>query len=138
MVVERSPRPSKARLDGKLVKLLFHTRHDRGMTLIEHASRCVRQGELHEVVSTDQLDAQAGSRIDRVGFIGFVEIQQAGVIERGDLLWSGDACLGWVLGFDECHFPNHYNILIATHRLMTADTLNDAGIGSVLHFEEQR
>ena len=36
-----------------------------------------------------------------------------GVIDRGDELWIGDRRIGTVLGFDACHFPNHYNILIA-------------------------
>jgi hypothetical protein len=37
-----------------------------------------------------------------------------GVIDRGDEVWAGDRLVGTVLGFDACHFPNHYNILITT------------------------
>lgn len=136
MPAEARPRISKAPLAARLVKLLYHTREDRGMTLIEHASRCVRQGEVHELVVTDQGALGAGARVDRVGFIGFVEVQQAGVIERGDRVWLGDTCLGQVIGFDECHFPNHYNILLAAERLLTADSVADCQVGSVLRFEE--
>jgi hypothetical protein len=36
------------------------------------------------------------------------------VLDRGDEVYVGEHRVGTVLGFDACHFPNHYNILIAT------------------------
>jgi hypothetical protein len=104
----------KRAITGVLVKVLVHRRDDRGMCLEPFASRCVRQGEVHELVTTDQQDTAAGARIDRVGFLGFAEICRAGVIDRGDELWIEGRLIGSVLGFDACHFPNHYNILIST------------------------
>ncbi|WNM30767.1 hypothetical protein RKE30_10255 [Streptomyces sp. Li-HN-5-11] len=101
---------------GGLVKVLTHHRTDRGMRLEEHAARCVRRGEVHELVSTDQWDPRPGARIDRVGFLGFAELVCGGVIDRGDLVSIGDMPVGTVLGFDACHLPNHYNILIHTPR----------------------
>ncbi|WP_440556122.1 DUF6917 domain-containing protein [Streptomyces sp. SCPE 10] len=101
---------------GVLVKVLVHRRTDRGMRLEEHAARCVRRGEVHELVTTDQWEPRPGARIDRVGFLGFVELGCGGVIDRGDLVRIGDAVVGTVLGFDACHLPNHYNILIHTER----------------------
>lgn len=109
---------------GVLVKVLLHNRNDRGMTLESYASRCVRRGEVHELVTTDQRDVSAGARIDRVGFLGFAEISCAGVIDHGDEFWLGDRLVGTVLGFDSCHFPNHYNILIATARPVTGRDLD--------------
>lgn len=105
----------KRTVTGTLVKVLLHRRDDRGMHLEPYASRCVRHGEIHELVTTDHTDTAPGARIDRVAFLGFVELQQAGVIDRGDHLWVEDQPIGTVLGFDACHFPNHYNILIAAH-----------------------
>ncbi|MGH8881481.1 MAG: DUF6917 domain-containing protein [Stackebrandtia sp.] len=102
----------KRTVSGVLVKVLTHRRNDRGMRLEPFASRCVRRGELHELVTTEHAETGADSRIDRVGFLGFVEIGTAGVVDRGDRLWVGDRQIGTVLGFDACHFPNHYNILI--------------------------
>ncbi|UED85447.1 Gfo/Idh/MocA family protein [Streptomyces profundus] len=96
-----------------LVKILTHRRDDRGMSLTEFASRCVRRGEVHELVTTDQLDPTPGAVVDRVGFLGFVEIESAGVLDRGDEVWADGRRIGAVLGFDDCHFPNHYNVLIA-------------------------
>ena len=129
-------RPSKLVLRGQLVKAMFHTRQDRGMRLTEFESRCVPKGEMHELVSTDQVDALPGDRIDRVGFIGFMEARNAGVIERGDRFFIGGQLIGTVLGFDDCHFPNHYNILIASERLQTAADIAHAQPGAALHFEE--
>jgi hypothetical protein len=107
---------AKRTVSGVLVKVLVHRRDDRGMSLEPFASRCVRQGELHELVTTDHTGTEEGTRIDRVGFLGFVEIATAGVVDRGDELWLGDTRVGTVLGFDACHFPNHYNILVRSDR----------------------
>jgi hypothetical protein len=103
---------AKRRVDGTLVKILCHRREDRAMRLEEFSSRCVRAGELHELVATDHTQSAPGTRIDRVWFLGFVEIGRAGVIDRGDEVWIRGRLVGTVLGFDGCHFPNHYNILI--------------------------
>lgn len=114
----------KRALTGTLVKILVHRRDQRGMALEPHASRCVRRGEVHELVTTDHQDTEPGARIDRVGFLGFAEIGCAGVIDRGDSFWIGDQCVGTVLGFDACHFPNHYNILISTEVPVTGADLD--------------
>lgn len=107
----REDGPKRA-VAGTLVKVLLHHRDDRGMRLEPHASRCVQAGEVHELVTTDGPGTAPGTRIDRVGFLGFVEILRAGVIDRGDELWIGEHAVGTVLGFDACHFPNHYNVLV--------------------------
>lgn len=103
---------AKRPVTATLVKVLLHRRDDRGMELEPYASRCVRQGEVHELVTTDHTHTAPGTRIDRVGFLGFAEIARAGVIDRGDELWVNGHRIGTVLGFDACHFPNHYNVLI--------------------------
>lgn len=118
------PRPRwKRAVSGSMVKLLRHERRDRGFVLEDYAARCVRAGEVHELVTTDQAGAGPGDRVDRVGFLGFVEVGAAGVIERGDLVLHGGVVVGRVIGFDACHFPNHYNILIAAAAPVTADHL---------------
>ncbi|MFH7340395.1 DUF6917 domain-containing protein [Streptomyces hygroscopicus] len=108
---------------GALVKVLVHRRTDRGMRVAEHAARCVRRGEVHELVTTDQWEPRPGARIDRVGFLGFVELGCGGVIDRGDLVRVGDTAVGRVLGFDACHLPNHYNILIHAERSVSGRDL---------------
>lgn len=110
MIGEDGPKRS---VTGTLVKVLLHRREDRDMRLEPYASRCVRQGDVHELVTTDHTQTAPGTRIDRVAFLGFVEILRAGVIDRGDELRINGRLIGRVLGFDACHFPNHYNIIIA-------------------------
>src|SRR5262245_7933881 len=98
--------PNKRQVEGIVVKLLHTKRTDRWMTLTPYESRCVRVGELHELVTTDRSAAVPGDRIDRVGFLGFIEITRSGVIEVGDVVIHKGKVLGIVLGFDECHYPN--------------------------------
>ncbi|RMI37931.1 DUF6917 domain-containing protein [Streptomyces triticirhizae] len=114
---------AKRPVTGTLVKVLLHTRTERGMRLEPFASRCVRRGEVHELVVTDQADTLAGARIDRVGFLGFVEIDAAGVLDRGDALTIAGRPVGTLLGFDACHFPNHYNILLRAPELTAGGDL---------------
>ncbi|MCC3766768.1 hypothetical protein [Streptomyces sp. UNOC14_S4] len=109
----------KREVRGELVKVLAHRREDRGMVLEEFGSRCVRTYEIHELVTTDQNDTTTGAVVDRVGFLGFVEIARGGVIDRGDRVTVDGRRIGTVLGYDGCHFPNHYNILIAVDRTVT-------------------
>ncbi|WFB09486.1 hypothetical protein LRS74_22385 [Streptomyces sp. LX-29] len=113
----------KRPVTGSLVKILIHSRDDRGMVLEEYASRCVRREEIHELVTTDQHDPAPGAVVDRVGFLGFVEIATGGVIDRGDEVWADGHLIGTVLGFDACHFPNHYNVLIAVDKTATGPDL---------------
>ena len=114
---------AKRTVEGVVVKVLVHRRDDRGMSLEPFASRCVRAGEVHELVTTDHQETLPGSRIDRVAFLGFAEITRAGVLDRGDRVWVGERLVGTVLGFDGCHFPNHYNVLIATSETLTGAEL---------------
>jgi hypothetical protein len=102
----------KSAVTGTLLKVLVHRRHDRGMRLEPYASRCVRTGEVHELVVTDHTETDEGARIDRVAFLGFAEIVSGGVLDRGDEVWIGGRRIGVLLGFDGCHLPNHYNVLI--------------------------
>lgn len=116
-----SDMPTKRAVLGTFVKLLFHKRTERGMTLIAEKTRCVRAGELHELVTTDHKSLGPGARVDRTGFLGFAEITRAGVLEAGDRVVVGTTEIGRVVGFDACHFPNHYNVIIETDVLLTGD-----------------
>lgn len=109
---------TKRIVEGVFVKLLFHKQMDRGMMLAEYKTRCIRVGEIHEIVTTDQTNEEG--KINQVGFLGFAEILQSGIIEKGDSVYIGGNLIGKVVGFDECHFPNHYNIVIAANKLITA------------------
>jgi hypothetical protein len=113
----------KRALTARVVKVLVHHRRERGMSLEPHASRCVRAGDVHELVTTDHVETASGARIDRVAFLGFAEFDHGGVIDRGDRLRIADRDVGTVLGFDACHSPNHYNILIHTETPLSGGDL---------------
>ncbi|MFD7626604.1 Gfo/Idh/MocA family protein [Streptomyces sp. NPDC059851] len=118
---ESGRRRSKLPTPTRMVRLLFHTSDDRGMTLSQWGTRCIPAGEIHELVTTTDRPRAAGDRIDAVGFLGFVEFQEGTVVAVGDEVRLADGRLiGTVAGFDECHFPNHYNIVIESDRLWTA------------------
>ncbi|GAB6990757.1 DUF6917 domain-containing protein [Paenibacillus pini] len=122
-MIQTVKRTVKRKVDGAFVALLFHKQQERGMRLIEFETRCVQAGEIHEIVTTTHHEAEKGDRIDRVGFLGFAEMKCGGVIGRGDAVMIQNQVIGHVLGFDDCHFPNHYNILISTQETMMADDL---------------
>lgn len=105
---------AKRVVTARVVKVLRHHRDDRGMVLEAFASRCVRQGEVHELVTTDQAQVGPGTRIDRVGFLGFAEMTCGGVVEAGDVVCVEGRVVGRVIGFDACHYPNHYNIIVGS------------------------
>ncbi len=113
----------KRSAQGLMTKLLKHTRDERGMTLLPYESRCIRAGEIHELVTTNERELGPGARVDSVGFLGFVEFTDGGVIDVGDQLVVGTRVIGPVVGFDDCHYPNHYNILVGTAELLTGETL---------------
>ncbi|WP_274558693.1 Gfo/Idh/MocA family protein [Streptomyces spiramyceticus] len=115
---------AKDPVTARMVKLLFHRRTDRGMTLSPWQSRCVRAGDVHELVTTTNRPATPGDRVDRVGFLGFAEFPVGAVIERGDRVHGPDGLIGVVAGFDESHAPNHYNILVDTDRVVSAEDLD--------------
>lgn len=113
----------KRAVPATVVKVLAHRRTDRGMRLEPFASRCVRAGEVHELVATDHAETAPGARIDRVAFLGFAEIGAAGVLDRGDELWIAGRRVGVLLGFDGCHLPNHYNVLVRAEPARTGTEL---------------
>lgn len=118
---------------GRIVKLLTHKKLDRGMVLIEEQSRCVQKNQVHELVTTDQKNLTAHSRVDRVGFLGFAEINNNSVIERGDKFYIGKQLIGTVVGFDACHAPNHYNIIIEVPELISATDI-ELQVGHTITF----
>jgi predicted dehydrogenase len=126
---------SKGAATARVVKLLYHSRDDRGMRLSEWRTRAVRVGEIHELVTTTDAPVDPGDRVYRVGFLGFVEFSSPTVIGRGDEVYVDDRRIGTVAGFDECHFPNHYNILIDTDAVVSAGDI-DLKVADVVRFVE--
>lgn len=106
------PYVDKRPVEGGVVCVLDARSERRGMELDVHPSRAVPAGEIHELALTDDASAHPGTRVERVAYVAFVEIERGGVILVGDRVTLGGRLLGQVAGFDSTHFPNHLNILV--------------------------
>lgn len=103
--------------------VMRHRRTDRGMRPAGWKTRCIRVGEIHEIILCVPGERR-DQPLDDVSYLGFAEILRGGLLVLGDELWTtSDRPIGIVHGFDETHWPNHYNILIAAERLVTGEDL---------------
>ncbi len=103
---------SKRPVRSALVVVLDTHREDRGLHLEDLNSRALLQGEIHELIVTDEAGAGPGTRVDRIAYLGFVEVKQGGVLHVGDRIQADGADIGALAGFDLTHFPNHLNIVV--------------------------
>ena len=118
-----NPYVDKRAVEGRIVCVLDARSERRGMQVEVHPSRAVPAGEIHELAVTDDPEAGPGARVERVAYVGFVEIVHGGVILVGDQVTLGSLRLGQVVGFDSTHFPNHLNILVRGLRWQTGREL---------------
>lgn len=113
-MIKKQPYQSKLEVKGHLVAVLQSKTENRGLTLIPLPSRCVCKHQVHELGTTDEQDAKPGSPVQRAAYLGFMEIEESGVILVGDEVYYNDKLIGYVAGFDEGHMPNHLNVIIRT------------------------
>jgi hypothetical protein len=109
---------SRCEVLGRWVAVMEHRRNDRKLVPAAWKTRCICAGEIHEFILC-QHGRTHGEEINDVSYLGFAEITSGGVVALGDGLHVDGRLIGTVCGFDETHAPNHYNILIATERLVT-------------------
>lgn len=109
-----NPYAAKRVIKGKLAVILRGKLEKRGLELITTISRAVLKNEVHELIATDQEAAGPGSTVDKIAYLGFIEITEGGVMTVGDTLTCEDKVLGKIVGFDETHLPNHLNIVVAS------------------------
>lgn len=113
---------AKQTVTGHLVAILNGMNEKRGLELIQQPTRAVKCGEIHELILTDELNAEPGGGVDPVSYLGFMEIQQAGVLRSGDTVQLNGRQIGTLVGFDETHMPNHLNIVIrCNQRQLSSD-----------------
>lgn len=103
---------SKVEMKGKFVVVLDGKLENRGLSLIKPISRVFTKGTIIELIGTDDENAVPGSNVDNIAYIGFLEIQNGGVVLAGDeLIWNGKV-IGTIAGFDDTHMPNHQNTIV--------------------------
>lgn len=113
-----NPYFAKSDIQSSVVVILQGKLEERGLQIIKPISRGVRKYEVHELIITDE-EVQAGGTVNKIAYLGFVEIQQGGVITIGDeVIWGGKV-IGHIAGFDETHMPNHQNIVIHSSQRFT-------------------
>lgn len=132
-----NPYYAKSDIQGRLVVVLDGKLENRGMELITPISRCVLKNEIHELIASDEPGLGAGSKVEKVAYLAFVEINQAGVLTIGDeVLWAGKV-IGTVAGFDETHMPNHINIVVSTKERLSGADLK-LNLGDSITFKQSR
>lgn len=102
----------KSDVKGRLVVVLDGQYDNRELELIAPPSRALLKGEIHELILTDEMEAKPGKVVNRIAYLGFMEVLEAGVMVSGDEVRIGDKVVGRVAGFDITHMPNHLNIVI--------------------------
>ena len=98
-------------LVAKVVAVLRGQLDNRNLELIPQPSRAIRQGEIHELIVTDE-NAGPGCKVQRIAYVAFVEVLNGGVLLHTDSAMTEKGCLGTVAGYDMAHFPNHMNVVL--------------------------
>lgn len=109
----------KSNIAGRLVVVLDGQYDNRELELITPPSRALLKGEIHELILTDEMGAKPGKVVNRIAYLGFMEIMEAGVMVAGDEVYIGEELVGHVAGFDGTHMPNHLNIVIKAENRRT-------------------
>ncbi|HHT84246.1 MAG TPA: hypothetical protein GXZ88_00610 [Firmicutes bacterium] len=98
-------------LVAKVVAVLRGQLDNRNLQLIPQPSRAIRQGEIHELIVTDE-NAAPGCQVQRIAYVAFVEFLNGGVLLHKDSVLTEKGYLGTIAGYDLAHFPNHMNVAL--------------------------
>lgn len=128
-----NPYHEKIDVEGSLVVVLDGMMDNRGLELIAPISRCVCKYEVHELIFTDE-QAKPGDVVNKIAYLGFLEIERGGVIIAGDMVELDGELIGTLAGFDETHMPNHQNIVINSTSLASGKDLQ-VKLGSKIKFK---
>lgn len=99
-------------VDSRFVAVMAMATNNRGMIDSEFHTRCVRQGEVHELICLRQ-DEAGQVDLNDVWYLGFVEFSQGCVLAKGMRVEINGTEVGSLVAFDMTHAPNHINILLA-------------------------
>ena len=122
-MIQYNPYVSKTPVEGRLAVVLRGRNEARHLSLIPQPSRCLKNGDIHELIICDEEEASPGTQADRIAYFGFFEVLRGGVIIVGDKMYSGEKLIGTVAGFDESHCPNHINIVLYNKERKTGEEL---------------
>jgi hypothetical protein len=112
-LVNRDFYTGKIDIHGKLVVVLDGKLENRELHLIQPISRAFPKGSIIELIGTDDPNARPGERVDAIAYIGFMELQNGGVLLVGDEVEWNKRIIGTIVGFDDTHMPNHQNLILS-------------------------
>jgi hypothetical protein len=127
---------AKSDVVGPLLVALQGHMADRGLQLIAPVSRAVKRHEVHELIMTDEADAEPGKRVDNIAYLGFFSVEQGGVIVAGDNVYLEEKLIGHLAGFDDTHMPNHQNIVIRAASKLSGVEIG-AKLGMTVRFKKE-
>jgi len=130
-LIKRVPFAKKRRIFSKLVAIMDMEVKKRGLQLIPSYTRVLLKDEIHELIITDEKDANPDEKVDSISYL-FVEIEKGGVAAVGDKVSLEGKIIGEVAGFDETHMPNHWNIVIKSSKKATGMELNALVGGKII------
>lgn len=101
------------KMETQFVATLGHYHPNRYMKPIPQHTRSMCKGDIHELVYVLETD---DGKIDfsDAWYLGFIEFKNGGVLATEMAVLWGSQLIGKVVGFDGNHYPNHYNLLIAS------------------------
>jgi hypothetical protein len=112
------------RIETQFVAILGHDHVNRGMIASPYHTRCIQQGQIHELVVV--LENEEGLiNLNDAWYLGFIEFKESCVLAKGMSAEIDGQQRGTLIGFDITHIPNHFNILIASK---TPQTGRSAGV----------
>jgi len=114
---------AKRNVEGELLYIFCMRADNRYMSLETLVTRALRAGEVHELIVSSSPGLAPGADVPDVAYVGFFEVDRAGIAEVGDEVFVGDRLLGRLAGFDLTHMPNHMNIVVASAEAATGAEL---------------
>lgn len=122
-LVNRNFYHSKCDIEGKFVVVLDGKLENRGLNIIKQISRAFPEKTIIELIGTDEKNIETGSVVNQIAYIGFVELQNGGVLLIGDKIFLNEKELGVIAGFDDTHMPNHQNVIVHCNQRVSGKEL---------------
>ncbi|KYO66166.1 DUF6917 domain-containing protein [Thermovenabulum gondwanense] len=115
---KNNPYAKKKPVKGIIKVVLDGIYDERGLNLIVQPSRCLLKNEIHELILTTE-EVKPGDGVNKIAYLGFFEVTEGSVAVYGDPVKIGGKQVGVIAGYDETHFPNHYNIVVKGTELLS-------------------
>lgn len=109
------------KIESEFVAILGHSHVNRGMIDSPFLTRCIQQGEVHELVYVFE-NEEGLVDLNDAWYLGFIAFKESCVLAKGMTTEIGDERIGKLVGFDLNHAPNHFNILIASQKPQTGQS----------------